>query len=191
MIFFHALPLFVLLVLGPLPKPLGAQEQRAAWRAKLQWEQSYEDSYLETHRDPQGGISIFDLPEGWQLIQVQTYLGLYQPGQVFFLWHPKQKQAQLLRFPHKEQGQSPGFLLTSEEVELNGLVDFLPKTQELRLYARSRGIGGCGHWLRWRLQKRQPELLEVRAMDCDAADQAGENMELNPTLWPRIWPISN
>lgn len=91
-------------------------------------------------------------------------------------------------FHHKELTETPGVLLSSQETELNGLVDFLPESQELRLYSRSRGVGGCGHWLRWSLKTRHPQLLEVLAMDCDAADQAGENMELSPVRWPRIWP---
>lgn len=158
---------------------------RQQWYLKLQWPNQYQQSYYDSGLDKYSdGLDFYQINPNLTLVQVQTYLGAYQPAFIYMLYEPKTGAAYLLQLPFVG-GNS---LFTQTEVA--GLSSFNPREKTLEIYSKSRGPGGCGIWGRWKFLEHGVKLVEMRSQSCETADAQGDNMILNPRKWPKVWPRS-
>ena len=82
-----------------------------------------------------------------------------------------------ISFPDMAEGRP-----TAMSTAMN--IDFNPVTKTVTSFFRGRGIGDCGEYFKWQLDKmgNRLELLEIRAKgECDE----GGN---DPTAFPLVWP---
>ncbi|MEZ4629171.1 MAG: hypothetical protein R2880_00315 [Deinococcales bacterium] len=163
------------------------QVDRAIYFEVLQWPAYFEEIFKRTHvQNPldDGYIEVFPLGED-KLIQVQSYSGSYQPGMFFIYYAPRHRDIIYLALPQLNQTER-GFQV-SAALEVAGLSDFDAETGELRIFSRSRGMGGCGHLAIYRFSYGAAWLKAWRAQSCEVADAQGEEMILSPDEWPLIW----
>ncbi len=164
---------------------------RQAWHTFLKWPQSYEDTFLETHSnlaaDDPAYMNFYPLESDWYLLEIQTYLGAYQPGYIYMAYNEKWQEGFLLSFPHVSS-QNASYSLSSN-IEVAGLPTFNAETKELKLFSRARGVGGCGDLSRYRFESSFAYLVEMHSQSCEEADKQGEEMILAPQDWPVIWPL--
>lgn len=191
------LTLLLLILLGfafaqtdsPEIKPELNYAERQVWQIFLDWPQKYEDVFLQTHPDMQedelAGVSFYPLEPDWYLLEIQTYLGAYQPGYIYMIYNKSWQEGFLLGFP--QVSLQEGKVRFSSSLEMSALPSFDPETKRLTLYSRSRGAGGCGDLSIYRFEYEFAYLVETRAQSCEEADAQGEDMILDPSDWPIIW----
>ena len=83
-----------------------------------------------------------------------------------------------ISFPDMHEGKP-----TTMSTAMN--IDFNPVTKTMRAFFRGRGLGDCGEYHKWQLDKmgNRLELLEIRIKgECDE----GSN---DPTSFPLAWPV--
>ncbi|HEY9839666.1 MAG: DUF1176 domain-containing protein [Candidatus Sericytochromatia bacterium] len=179
-------PLLLLLSLLPLNQDLPTA-QREVWRKRLHWPQNYEASFRTTNPEPEhAGVWLHSLGGSQYLVQIQTFSGAYQPGQIFYIYDSKNGKSRLLSFDWLSLDEK-GKPVREHDQEMIGLASFTPGQGQLELFSKSRGPGDCGYLIRWRFRKSQPILYEERARDCNVFI-IEDNSVLDPTRWPRIAP---
>ena len=164
--------------------------ERKDWQAFLDWPQKFEDSFVQTHpaladSDP-GYMTTYSLEPDWYLLEIQTYAGAYQPAYIYIIYNENWQEGFLLSFPQVNLVE--GVIWLSSSLEIASLSNFNPDTKTLTLYSRSRGAGGCGDLSTYRFEYEFAYLVETRAQSCEEADAQGEDMLLDPSHWPVIWP---
>lgn len=184
------LSLTVVTVAQAEPSPLSPAQERQQWQERLHWPAELETRFQHTRGSAwSSGLRIFELSPGWQLIEVQAYLGAYQPGQIYYLYDTQAHEGHLLQLPLVSLLQGQYHVYTQEE--LAGLAEFDSQTHRLSLYARYRGPGGCGYLATWSFSDEGVRLESLREQSCAAADAQGEQMILEPQRFPLIWPPSS
>ena len=117
------------------------------------------------------------------LVQFRCFLGAYQGGYEFYLYDssaaPVQVKSLTLR---RYQENASGIRAWSQEREVAGLTRFAPSQQQLSIFTKSRGLGDCGTFARYKLQADELKLQEYRVKEaCD-----GRFVE--PEKYPKIYP---
>jgi len=123
------------------------------------------------------------------LVEIQTYLGAYQPGQIYMLYDKQKREAHLLQLPMIALSQKNHPNIFTRE-EITGYANFDKQSKTLSIYSKYRGVGGCGRYGTWSFSEDGVRLLFMREQDCDVADAQNENMILDPQQFPLIWPLS-
>lgn len=179
-----ALPCF-----ANVEKPVrNAQEERSSWYTILRWPAAYEKSYEAAGLKSHSGLSFYHLSEDLILVEIQTYLGAYQPGQIYMLYHQQKREVHLLQLPMLALSQDGQRRIFTRE-EISGYADFDKESKSLRIYSKYRGVGGCGRYGTWTFSEDGVQLRSMREQDCDTADSQNENMILDPQQFPLIWPL--
>ena len=165
------------------------QADRAAWFAILQWPAELEAFYQETRfaEDDDGFMALYPVDATTSLVEVVIAPGAYQFSYLYLLYDEASGKATLLEFPwYSLDGDDEVF--GRVETELVGLPTFDEETAELEIFSRWRGVGGCGTLQRYRVTADGAAHIETRAQTCQVADEAGDEMILEPWRWPVIWP---
>jgi len=181
------------LLLGACAEPRQAREDdsgtlppltdRAAWRERVGWSDDCEEGHAAVPPSEGSGVRTYPLGEGRHLVEVECTRGAYQSGYVYALYDPRSTPARAtpLRFPIHDGER------WTMEPEIAGTPTFDPERRELEVFSKSRGIGDCGQLIRYGFPESGPELLWVRARDCDDAPR--EDSVPPPEAWPLV-PLS-
>ena len=166
------------------------QADREVWFDILKWPAEYENYYQTSGLadDPDNAYLTFYPLDDYFLVEVTTSLGAYQPSFIYMLYNPETRTSELIELPDYILDEDDKLQFQSR-VELAGLASFKEESNELRIFSKWRGVGGCGSLNTYRFQALKPVLLNIRAQTCEAADAAGENMILDPASWPLIYFI--
>lgn len=157
---------------------------RKAWYQILRWPQEYEDDFdavLGVDKD-KGWMKFFELAPKKYLVEVQCNLFAYQAGFIYLFYDESVSPptARLLTFKsfYRDNKQ----VKTQEEALVAGLPEFSPRTGELSVWTKGRGLGDCGAWAVYRIEGGRAVLQEFRAKDdCDGK-------YVDPKQYPRLYP---
>jgi len=162
---------------------------RQAWYNFLDWPKHYEDVFLLTHGDVNSSspaeMHFYTLDEVWQLIQIRTYLGAYQPGYIFMLYNTKEQEGILVGFPRVYEEYQTNALQIFSQPEVAALPTFYEDIGELELFFRWRGAGGCGSINRYSFESETVHLISTQTQSCELEDEEMRDMD----DWPYLWPL--
>jgi len=165
---------------------------RQAWHKVLDWPQSYEDAFVQTHYsiedDSPASMRFYALDDAWHLVEINTFLGAYQPGYIYMLYNQDWQEGFLVSFSSVNELDDGSYSISSQ-IEVAALPTFFEEEGELELFFRYRGVGGCGVLNRYRFEYESAYLMTIREQTCEAADAQGEDMILSPKDWPLVWPL--
>jgi hypothetical protein len=171
----------------PLPRsaPLSL-EDRARWRAALDWPLSCEEAFESSHAGTDGGLVIHALAPQVALVQVLCAAGTYQPSHVYVRYDERGVSpiATLLEFP---------VLLSAEEVtstetletEMWGEPTLSSDGQVLSVLGFSRQMADCGMWSRYALDAARPRLVAAAQQPCPTTP--GPPAESSDGSAPKGW----
>lgn len=155
---------------------------RAEWRKLLHWPDDCEEAFQQTFKDEeQAGMEFYPLGNSQYLINITCYPGAYQPGFVLALYDEVKKKSRLLRLKRYERATN-GRVAAHEGAEINGFDKFDPKTKELTIFSKSRGLGDCGSLTIYRVASGSLFIKEARAQACYDERPA----VTDPKHWPLI-----
>jgi len=155
-------------------------QERETWFQHLGWPGGYETRFRETGLQTEHtGLQFFALSAEWMLLEIQTDLAASQPVQIYMLYHKDRREGHLLSLPWISQGQ------IYTQIEIAGLSEFNRTRQELSLYSKARGAGGCGAYATWRFEETEVYLVSLREQTCEQADT---ELILDPSHFPLVWP---
>ena len=120
------------------------------------------------------------------LVQFQCFLGAYQGAQEFYLYSampqaqakPQVKPLTLRRY---QEGASGERTWTQERAAI-GLTRFDRTQQQLSIFTKSRGIGDCGAFARYKLEGDELKLQEYRVKE------ACDGIYVDPQKYPKVHP---
>lgn len=159
------------------------REERSAWYQRLKWPADCEESFQSQAEDiPDAGLTFHRLKDKQYLVEIQCYLGAYQPGFVFMFYDEARTKTALLKFKRYER-ETDGRVSRYLETELSGFPEFDDKTKELKVWSKSRGIGDCGSIVVYTFRNGQPVVKEARAQACQDDPDAPF---AEPEAWPRV-----
>ena len=166
--------------------------ERARLRAMLGWPDTCEASFQELHspeRDasafPGTGVERHALGDGRTLYCILCDQAAYQGVYVAVLQEKPDGPGTLLRFPLYDR--SDGKVTRTEETELAGTLDFTPRTGELAIFSKARGVGDCGSFVRYAFPATGPSrvrVVEARARAC--SDRPPQGNGIDPATWPLV-----
>ena len=169
-----------------------AAAERARLRAMLGWPDSCEQSFQELlSRDAADtaffgtGVERHALGDGRTLYCVQCDQAAYQSVSVVVLQAKPDGPGALLRFPQYDR--SGGKVARTEDAELAGTLEFIPRTEELTVFYKSRGVGDCGSYVRYAFPAEGPsrvKVVEARAREC--SDRPPRGGMVDPAAWPLV-----
>ncbi len=156
--------------------PLG---DRAAWYARLQWTQECEQDHRENPPAQGSGLQLYSIGQQQYLVEIECFRAAYQASYNFMLYDLQNLpgRATLIRFPVFDGDR------WHLETAIAGLPAFNPKTKELAIFSKARGMGDCGQLLRYRFPAGAPELMEVRARNCSP------DLPTDKVPPPQDWPL--
>ncbi|MGD9610324.1 MAG: DUF1176 domain-containing protein [Desulfovibrionaceae bacterium] len=173
-----------------------ALRQHAAKRARLRnllgWPEDCEQSFQEL-LSPDGrgattlgtGVESHPLGDGRTLYCVQCDLAAYQATYVIMLQEKPEGPGTLLRFPLYDRDGAK--IVRSEDTFLAGALDFTPRTGELTVFTKARGIGDCGSYVRYAFPATGPKrvtVVEARVKGC--SDRPPMETVIDPGTWPLV-----
>jgi hypothetical protein len=173
-----------------------ALRQNAAERARLRkllgWPENCEQSFQEL-LSPDGrgattlgtGVESHPLGDGRTLYSVQCDLAAYQATYVIMLQEKPEGPGTLLRFPLYDRDGTK--IVRSEDTFLAGALDFAPRTGELTVLTKARGIGDCGSYVRYAFPATGPkrvQVVEARVKGC--SDRPPQETIIDPGTWPLV-----
>jgi hypothetical protein len=170
-----------------LPGTPLAREDRAAWRAALQWSDDCEEAFQLTNAANTAGLFVHGLAEGIRLVEVHCAAGAYQPSMLFIRLdqNPSPPVVTTLTFTTYDSPDGES-LERAESTELWGEATVLPDRRELTLLSVSRQTRDCGTWSRYTLAAERPRLLELYAQIVCPAEQ-GPPADPAPGRPPQGW----
>lgn len=177
------------LAVAPTPSPSATlPEERARWRALLQWPDACEADHASAVRILEltdGRVRAFDLGARRTLVEVGCAHGAYQDTLLYYLHDAA-------RTPPKTTRLSlPGYEAVDDEWEPRELTDaageasFDAARRTLTLFTRARGLGDCGSVARYRVQGDKLALVDFRGRACDGEPEAAPP----PDKWPRVFTL--
>ena len=139
-------------------------EDRAAWRAVLDWPASCEEAFESSHAGQDGGLVIQALVPHVSLVEVLCAAGTYQPSHVYVRYDEQAEtpSATLLEFPVflSADEATPE---TSLETEIWGESSLSSDGRTLSVLAFSRQMADCGVWSRYAIDAGRPRLVAAAA----------------------------
>jgi hypothetical protein len=162
-------------------------DDRAAWRAALDWPASCEQAFEASRAGQDGGLVIHALAPGVSLVEVLCAAGAYQPSHVYFRYDEQVTPpiATLLEFPVflSADETTPEVSL---ETEIWGESTLSSDGRSLSVLTFSRQMADCGVWSRYAIDTGQPRLLAATAqLPCPATP--GPPAESSAGDAPREW----
>ncbi len=183
--------LFLALALAaPPPTPVTAPEERARWRARLNWPASCEAEHelaVKILELADGRVRVYPLEARRSLVEVGCARGAYQDSLLYYLWDETREPplATALRLPTLEPFDDEW--LPRESLTAAGTARFDSPRRVLILTTLARGLGDCGTLARYRVQGARLVLDELRGRACDGDPEQAPP----PERWPRVFPKSN
>jgi len=166
--------------------------ERARLRHLLGWPEDCEQSFQEL-LSPEGrgattlgtGVESHPLGDGRTLYCVQCDLAAYQGTYVIMLQEKPDGPGTLLRFPLYDRDGAK--IVRSEDTFLAGALDFVPRTGELTVFTKARGLGDCGSYVRYAFPATGPkrvQVVEARVKGC--SDRPPQETVITPDTWPLV-----
>lgn len=160
------------------------RDDREPWLKLLKWPDGCEENFQRTYPDgisqDYSGLEFYHLGQGQYVIQITCYSGAYQPGSIFMFYNQAfPSSTRLLKFKGFDSDDDNGKSLPYSEID--GLSTFHKKTQVLEIFSKSRGLGDCGLFAKYKFVKGMPLLIEAREQDCD---KEPSRRRLDPSRWP-------
>lgn len=156
-------------------------QQRLVWKEKLNWPEHCEKAYLDNlpYREKDySGLQEYKLDGEKTLVILNCQFLAYQGTNYIYIFDKATQHKQIVSLPYFRNDS--GFHLSSS-IETLGFLKFDPKTKNLTLFAKSRGVGGCGYSGEYMLKNNSFfELIKARAYDCD-------NSPKQESEWPIIY----
>lgn len=180
---------FLVVLLAPvyagaqLKKTHLGRADRELWNDALKIPHDCEESFAKTEgRDRDySGLEFHRLNPAEYLVSVECYPGAYQPGGIFYLLRERPtRSATLLKFVGFDSQDDDGNPLPYSVVD--GLSFFNRRANTLEIFSKSRGMGDCGQFARYRYKAGKFTLLELREQECK------ETGDLGSTDY-RHWPL--
>jgi uncharacterized protein len=160
-------------------------QDRQKWHEQLKWPTDCEEAFQSmANYAPDTGLKFYKLSDMSYLVQIQCYLGAYQPGYVFMLYHEdgSSSNSKLLHLKRYERDTS-GKLSMYEETEVAGFPDFDFKRKTLKILSKSRGSGDCGSLVTYRFDSGEMAVVDARAQAC--YDDPKKKI-IEPGRWERV-----
>lgn len=162
-------------------------EDRAAWRAALNWPASCEDAFESSRASEDGGLVIHAFAPHVSLVEVLCASGTYQPSHVYVRYDEQGPSplVTLLEFPVflSADEATPE---TSLETEIWGESSLSSDGRTLSVLAFSRQMADCGVWSRYAIDAARPRLVAAAAqLPCPATP--GPPAESSDGDAPRGW----
>ncbi|MEE3719958.1 DUF1176 domain-containing protein [Tumidithrix elongata RA019] len=124
--------------------------------------------------------NIYNLGQDKYLVMVQCFLAAYQGSYALVLYNADTKEIRLLSLDDFKQEDSR--ILKTTTTQFAGLPKFNASTGILSNYAKSRGVGDCGTFAKYKFENEQFVLQEYRAkFSCDGR-------AIDPAQYPLIYP---
>lgn len=166
--------------------------QRARLRDMLGWPDDCEAAFADLV-SPEGGdrktlgsgVETHPLEGGRTLYCVLCDQAAYQSVYVVVLQEKAGGPGRLLRFPLYDKDGAK--IVRSEENQLVGALDFVPRTGELAVFSKARGIGDCGSYVRYAFPATGPSpvtVVEARVRGC--SQKPPEATMIDPGTWPLV-----
>ncbi|MGH9827696.1 MAG: DUF1176 domain-containing protein [Blastocatellia bacterium] len=128
-------------------------------------------------------LQFYRLGRREYVVEVNCFLGLYQPGQVFVYYNETNRKSpisRVLKLKTFEADDTTGRVSRRYECEVPGMATFDPKRKELEIFNRSRGPGGCGSLVVYGFRDGRVFVKRARAQPCD--DKASPD----PSTWKKV-----
>ncbi len=166
-------------------------EDRAAWRAALDWPASCEEAFESSRAGQDGGLVIRALAPRVSLVEVLCAAGTYQPSHVYVKYDEQGASpiSTLLEFPvFLSADETPP--QASLETEIWGESSLSSDGRTLSVLAFSRQMADCGVWSRYAIDATRPRLVAAAAqLPCPTTP--GPPAESSDGDAPRGWrPLS-
>jgi hypothetical protein len=157
---------------------------RNQWSRILKIPNACEEAFANTEgqRGDHSGLEFHRLSDGAFLIYAECYPGAYQPG--FVLLRFKElpaRSAELLKLAGFDSEDDDGHPLQYSMID--GLQSYDPRTATLEIFSKSRGMGDCGQFARYRYTRAKFKLIELREQGCN---QTGDLGSTDYRHWPLI-----
>jgi hypothetical protein len=153
--------------------------ERAKWRAILHWSSSCESEWRRG-REPYSGINLQPTATVRWFVQVTCIQGAYQGTQLLYLIDRGLHAVGPIRLhAYRDLGRGKPRLV--HETRILGTLDFRPGTGRLVVFDKFRGVGDCGIYSVFQLQKTHFIPRAVRAkLNCNGKGP------FNPSNWPSL-----
>lgn len=153
-------------------------KDRADWRAILHWPTGCEKDWHLAGNTSAAGIVLHASAGGRRLVEVSCYLGAYQGTAMLYLVRPAFRPAGPLTLQiYVDPGS--GVPTARTTTRLLGVLSFTPRTGQLVVFDKARGIGDCGIYSVFKLTGNRFVPTVARAKTkCDG----------KPPFDPRRWP---
>jgi hypothetical protein len=162
-------------------------EDRAAWRAALDWPTSCEEAFESSRASQDSGLVIRALAPRVSLVEVLCAAGAYQPSHVYVKYDEQGVSpiSTLLQFPvFLSADETPS--QASLETEIWGESSLSSDGRSLSVLAFSRQMADCGVWSRYAIDAARPRLVAAAAqLPCPATP--GPPVESSDSDAPRGW----
>jgi hypothetical protein len=166
-------------------------EDRAAWRAALDWPASCEEAFESSRAGLDGGLVIRALAPHVSLVEVLCAAGTYQPSHVYVKYDEQGASpiSTLLEFPVFLSADETA-PQASLETEIWGESSLSSDGRTLSVLAFSRQMADCGVWSRYAIDATRPRLVAAAAqLPCPTTP--GPPAESSDGDAPRGWrPLS-
>ncbi|WP_373479017.1 DUF1176 domain-containing protein [Geminocystis sp.] len=124
--------------------------------------------------------NIYSLNNQQYLIEIICFLGAYQSNYQYLFFDQNLGKIEVINFDTFDNSTDNLKLIKTNT--LNGMTDFELTNQTLILITKSRGMGDCGSFARYKWTNNQFELKEYRyKKDCD-------EVYISPENYPLIYP---
>lgn len=164
---------------SPLPGSKTAKD-RAAWRARLHWPATCEQSWRSS-KSGGAGVTGWKLNAQVQLVEVSCYLGAYQGQEMLYFTRTddiaRRPPISLLLYQDSGNGRPVG----KRRTVFIGTLGFSIRTERLNVLDKFRGAGDCGISSTFTLQNDRFVPIEVRAkLACNGKPP------YDPARWPKL-----
>ncbi len=152
---------------------------RAKWRTILRWSGKCEADWRRG-REPYSGIILQPTATVRWFVQVTCIQGAYQGDQLLYLVDRGLHRVGPISL-HAYRDPGNGKPTLTRETRILGTLDFNPKTGRLTVLDKFRGLGDCGIYSVFQLQKTHFIPRAVRAKtNCNGKPP------FNPSNWPSL-----
>lgn len=163
---------------GPFPGTK-SQRDRAAWHRILHWPASCERDWRSSGATF-SGVSLFQTATPKWLVAVTCIQGAYQGTQVLYLVDRERHAVGPLSL-HAYRDPGSGKPQLVRETKVLGTIDFRPGTSRLVVFDKFRGVGDCGIYSVFLLQRTRFIPYSVHAkLNCNGKGP------FDPARWPTL-----
>ncbi len=152
---------------------------RAAWRAILHWPSQCEGGWRATG-SPGAGIELMPAGASGELVAVECFPGAYQGDAILYLVKTATRSSGPLRLEvYVDPGN--GHPRLRPATVILGVLNFTAASRTLTVFDEYRGLGDCGIFSRYRLERGRFVLVEARAKSA-----CNGKPPFSPERWPKL-----